>query len=68
MTLSQDPGNLESDLQAGAQAGYMLCWVLLWSTLLVRFLLLLYGLTFASLQGHTQSVTLDYNDTAAAAQ
>ena len=33
---AQDPGNLESDLQAGAQAGYSLSWVLLWSTALVR--------------------------------
>ena len=31
----QDPGNLESDLQAGAQGGYTLCWVLLWSTVVV---------------------------------
>ena len=27
-----DPGNLESDLQAGAFAGYQLLWVLFWST------------------------------------
>ncbi|GFR45519.1 hypothetical protein Agub_g6911, partial [Astrephomene gubernaculifera] len=27
-----DPGNLESDLQAGAQAGYVLLWLLLFST------------------------------------
>eukprot|EP00937_MAST-01D_sp_MAST-1D-sp2_P001356 g1356.t1 len=27
-----DPGNLESDLQAGAYAGYQLLWVLFWST------------------------------------
>ena len=27
-----DPGNLESDLQAGAFAGYELLWVLFWST------------------------------------
>ena len=31
-----DPGNLESDLQAGAQTGYTVLWVLLWSTALVR--------------------------------
>eukprot|EP00486_Rosalina_sp_Unknown_P002978 CAMPEP_0201568470 /NCGR_PEP_ID=MMETSP0190_2-20130828/9564_1 /ASSEMBLY_ACC=CAM_ASM_000263 /TAXON_ID=37353 /ORGANISM="Rosalina sp." /LENGTH=405 /DNA_ID=CAMNT_0047989629 /DNA_START=47 /DNA_END=1261 /DNA_ORIENTATION=- len=29
-----DPGNLESDLQAGAVAGYQLIWVLWWSTVL----------------------------------
>lgn len=29
-----DPGNLESDLQAGATTGYELLWVLLWSTIL----------------------------------
>ncbi|GAQ86250.1 Mn2+ and Fe2+ transporters of the NRAMP family [Klebsormidium nitens] len=29
-----DPGNLESDLQAGAQAGYQLLWVLFWATLM----------------------------------
>jgi len=29
-----DPGNLESDLQAGAVAGYSLIWVLFWSTIL----------------------------------
>jgi natural resistance-associated macrophage protein len=29
-----DPGNLESDLQAGAVGGYQLIWVLLWTTLL----------------------------------
>eukprot|EP01134_Creolimax_fragrantissima_P007837 CFRG7837T1 len=27
-----DPGNIESDLQAGAQGGYQLLWVLFWST------------------------------------
>lgn len=27
-----DPGNLESDLQAGAAGGYSLLWVLLWAT------------------------------------
>lgn len=27
-----DPGNLESDLQAGAYAGYHLIWILFWST------------------------------------
>jgi NRAMP (natural resistance-associated macrophage protein)-like metal ion transporter len=27
-----DPGNLESDLQAGAAAGYKLIWILFWST------------------------------------
>ena len=31
-----DPGNLESDLQAGAQTGYTILWVLLWSTIMVR--------------------------------
>jgi len=29
-----DPGNLETDLQAGAQFGYSLTWVLLWSSVL----------------------------------
>jgi hypothetical protein len=29
-----DPGNLESDLQAGAQAGYQLLWVLFRATLM----------------------------------
>lgn len=29
-----DPGNLESDLQAGAVAGYSLIWVLFWATVL----------------------------------
>jgi natural resistance-associated macrophage protein len=29
-----DPGNLESDLQAGAQTGYTILWVLLWSTVM----------------------------------
>jgi natural resistance-associated macrophage protein len=29
-----DPGNLESDLQAGAYAGYQLLWVLFWSTVM----------------------------------
>jgi hypothetical protein len=29
-----DPGNLESDLQAGAYTGYQLIWVLFWSTVL----------------------------------
>lgn len=32
-----DPGNLESQLQAGAQAGYDLMWVLLWVIIMVRF-------------------------------
>ena len=27
-----DPGNIESDLQAGSKYGYMLLWVLLFST------------------------------------
>lgn len=31
-----DPGNLESDLQAGSRAGYSLGWVLLWATVMVR--------------------------------
>ena len=30
-----DPGNLESQLQAGAQAGYDLIWVLLWVIVMV---------------------------------
>ena len=30
-----DPGNLESQLQAGAQAGYDLMWVLLWVIIMV---------------------------------
>ena len=29
-----DPGNLESDLQAGAYTGYTLLWVLFWSTVM----------------------------------
>ena len=29
-----DPGNLETDLQAGAQFGYKLSWVLLWASVL----------------------------------
>ncbi|KAK9835822.1 hypothetical protein WJX74_008692 [Apatococcus lobatus] len=29
-----DPGNLESDLQAGARTGYTLAWVLMWSTVM----------------------------------
>jgi len=29
-----DPGNLESDLQAGAYTGYQLIWVLFWSTVI----------------------------------
>ena len=29
-----DPGNIESDLQAGAQTQYKLLWVLMWSTIL----------------------------------
>ncbi|EAL68988.1 solute carrier family 11 member 1 [Dictyostelium discoideum AX4] len=29
-----DPGNLESDIQAGAMAGYQLLWVLFWSTVI----------------------------------
>ena len=33
---TQDPGNLEGDLQAGTTAGYTLCWVLMWSTAMVR--------------------------------
>ena len=33
-----DPGNLESDLQAGAVAGYQLIWVLWWSTVLGWFI------------------------------
>ena len=36
-----DPGNLESDLQAGAFTGYQLLWVLLWSTLYGLFLQIL---------------------------
>lgn len=32
----QDPGNLESDLQAGAHAGYSLLWMFMWSTMMVR--------------------------------
>ena len=36
-----DPGNLESDLQAGAQAKYQLIWVLWWSTAVGLFLQLL---------------------------
>lgn len=33
---AQDPGNLESDLQAGAHAGYSLLWMFMWSTMMVR--------------------------------
>lgn len=29
-----DPGNIETDLQAGAQFAYSLCWISLWSALL----------------------------------
>ncbi|GAB4814358.1 hypothetical protein N2152v2_001404 [Parachlorella kessleri] len=29
-----DPGNLESDLQAGARTGYSLLWMLMWSTIM----------------------------------
>eukprot|EP01094_Clydonella_sp_ATCC50884_P019596 TRINITY_DN3872_c0_g1_i1.p1 TRINITY_DN3872_c0_g1~~TRINITY_DN3872_c0_g1_i1.p1 ORF type:complete len:530 (-),score=178.29 TRINITY_DN3872_c0_g1_i1:139-1728(-) len=36
-----DPGNIESDLQAGATAGYQLLWVLLWSTVIGLILQLL---------------------------
>eukprot|EP00039_Didymoeca_costata_P030075 m.27782 g.27782 ORF g.27782 m.27782 type:complete len:531 (-) comp7937_c0_seq2:74-1666(-) len=36
-----DPGNIESDLQAGAITGYSLLWVLWWSTVLGLFLQLL---------------------------
>ena len=36
-----DPGNLESDLQAGAFTGYQLLWVLLWSTTYGLFLQIL---------------------------
>ena len=32
---AQDPGNLESDLQAGAHANYSLLWMFMWSTLMV---------------------------------
>ena len=42
-----DPGNLETNLQAGAQFGYSLCWVLLWSSvlgLLVQVLALRLGI------------------------
>ena len=34
-----DPGNLESQLQAGAQAGYTLMWVLMWVIIMVSSLL-----------------------------
>lgn len=36
-----DPGNLESDLQAGAAAGYSLLWVLWWATVMGLLLQLL---------------------------
>ena len=36
-----DPGNIESDLQAGATAGYQLLWVLFWSTVIGFILQLL---------------------------
>lgn len=36
-----DPGNIESDLQAGAVAEYKLLWVLMWSTIVGLFLQLL---------------------------
>lgn len=35
---SQDPGNLESDLQLGAAAGYSLLWLMLWSIVMVNYL------------------------------
>jgi len=41
-----DPGNLETDLQAGSQFSYSLCWVLLWSSalgLLIQVLALRLG-------------------------
>eukprot|EP01103_Thecamoeba_quadrilineata_P014550 TRINITY_DN4363_c0_g1_i1.p1 TRINITY_DN4363_c0_g1~~TRINITY_DN4363_c0_g1_i1.p1 ORF type:complete len:349 (-),score=45.22 TRINITY_DN4363_c0_g1_i1:247-1293(-) len=36
-----DPGNIESDLQAGVQTGYKLLWVLFWSTVMGLLLQLL---------------------------
>jgi hypothetical protein len=36
LSVLQDPGNLESDLQSGAQTGYTLCWVIMWSTIMVH--------------------------------
>lgn len=36
-----DPGNLESDIQAGASGGYQLLWVLFWSTVIGLWLQLL---------------------------
>jgi len=36
-----DPGNFESDVQAGARAGYQLLWVLFWSTVMGLILQLL---------------------------
>ncbi|GAM24393.1 hypothetical protein SAMD00019534_075680 [Acytostelium subglobosum LB1] len=36
-----DPGNLESDIQAGAAGGYQLLWVLLWSTIVGLWLQML---------------------------
>jgi NRAMP (natural resistance-associated macrophage protein)-like metal ion transporter len=44
-----DPGNLESDLQAGAQAGYSLIWVLLWAHIM--------GLVFQCLTARLGTVT-----------
>ena len=40
-----DPGNLESQLQAGAQAGYDLIWVLLWVIIMVCSLIILLPLS-----------------------
>eukprot|EP00475_Leptophrys_vorax_P039999 TRINITY_DN734_c0_g1_i1.p1 TRINITY_DN734_c0_g1~~TRINITY_DN734_c0_g1_i1.p1 ORF type:complete len:556 (-),score=128.94 TRINITY_DN734_c0_g1_i1:41-1708(-) len=44
-----DPGNLESDLQAGAQAGYSLIWVLAWAHIM--------GLVFQCLTARLGTVT-----------
>ncbi|KAG2223121.1 hypothetical protein INT45_005677 [Circinella minor] len=44
-----DPGNLESDLQAGAVAGYKLLWLLLWSHIM--------GLVFQLLSARLGTVT-----------
>mmetsp|Transcript_23726 Transcript_23726/g.61965 ORF Transcript_23726/g.61965 Transcript_23726/m.61965 type:complete len:568 (-) Transcript_23726:91-1794(-) len=62
-----DPGNIESDLQAGAIAGYKLMWVLWWSTVIGLILQLLSarlgvvtGLNMAQLARRKYSKTSRY--------
>ncbi len=52
---SQDPGNLEGDLQAGANTGYILLWVLVWSTVMVRT------------DRHSQALTTSFSNSSACA-